>query len=137
MKEKVKQALISYFIDDYNGRMGREYKVSSVSQEQFHQIMSKAESVTICYQSYCCYGMYHMCWIDEYANSIWNMTEEEVRDMTISVFEEHIDDFNQQGRVAFCEDESGIHILFIARDLKKHKMDTFIDLWKGDVKQKN
>lgn len=133
MKKKLAQALVSYFIDEYNKKMERKYKLASISKEQFLQLMSKAESVTICYQNYCCYGMYNMCWFDEYASGIWYMTEDEVREMAISVFEGRIDELDTDRRIVACEDEYGTHILLIGRDVKKYKMDTFIDFWRGGM----
>lgn len=133
MKKKLTQALVSYFIDEYNTKMERKYELALIYKEQFQQFMSEAERVTICYHNYCCYGMYNMCWFDEYAKGIWDMTEDDVKEMAIKVFEGRVDEFNAEGRIAVCEDEYGIHILLFGRDIKKYKMNTFIDFWRGGM----
>lgn len=129
MKKKLKQALVTYFITDYNKRINRHYKQTKMSKMEFLNMMSKAERVSICQHNYCCYGMFKMCWFDEYAKGIWYMTDDEVKEMAIDIFESYVDEFNEDGRIAICEDECGVHILLLARDLKEHKMDTFIDFW--------
>ena len=130
MKKKLNEALVSYFVEDYNERMNRKYQLISISRECLYQMLSNTKKVAISYMSYCCYGLYHFCWLDEYAEGIWGMSEDEVREMITGVFESHIEEFNSDGRVAFYEDDKGAHVLFLARDLKTHKIDTFIDFWK-------
>lgn len=133
MKKKLRQALVSYFVNDYNTQLELRYKLMDISIERFQQMMVEAERVSICYYNYCCRGMYHCCWFDEYTHQIWGLTEDRVRELVLSVFKEHAEEFNRNERIACCEDEYGIHIVMVARDVKKYKMDILIDLWKGEI----
>lgn len=131
MKKKLTQAMVSYFIDDYNQNLKRSYQRVNISKDQFYQMLFDASCTSISYLSYCCYGLYNRCWLDEYSEGLFNLSEEEVRSMIEGVFEGYIDTFNSDGRVAMYEDTNGIHILFIARDLRNMKKDIFIDLLGG------
>ena len=131
MKKKLTQALVMYFIDDYNQNMKRSYQRVNISRDQFYQMLFDASCTSISYLSYCCYGLYHHCWLDEYSEGLFNLSEEEVRSIIEDVFDGYIDTFNADGRVAMYEDANGIHILLLARDLRNMKKDIFIDLFGG------
>ena len=125
MKKKDKYALINYAINSYNKKLNAEYKIKKVSPKFLLDLLKKYNHSNATEWMYCCYGMYKSCWEEHIFDGNWGWDQEFVDHYIKIIICDLKKSIKRDSRVGIYEDEIGVHVVIVARDLPQ-KTDFFI-----------
>lgn len=132
MKIKDKQKIIGFAINQYNERLKGHYQRTPLSKKRLLDLVEKYKHPGAAVWCYCCNGLYEDCWEDLFAEGIWGQSQEDVNDLIKWWIQELSKSCKRDNRTAWYEDEYGVHVVIVARDLPKWKKD-FLFLFTDEV----
>lgn len=124
MKKQERYKLLNYVKKDYSERFMRNYEFKKLSKKALYELLQQNKHSSMCEWSYCCYGLYQNCWQEPVEAGCWQDTQKEVDDIIKHTIGSTAKIFRKDSRILYCEDEYGIHVIIIARDV--HKTDYLI-----------
>lgn len=120
MKKNERYGLINYAVKDYNKKFNLDYKPVYKSKKDIASLLKQYPHSSMCYWSYCCYGLYQNCWQELVEEGNWGITQEEVNKVVLNIFtSDLLRKCRNQNRMFWCEKDGLIHMVIIARDLCK------------------
>lgn len=124
MKRKDKYKLFNYAKNEYSKIFKCDYRFDYKSKKDIKSLLKEYPNSSMCYWSYCCYGLYTNCWQDPVAEGIWDYTQEQVNKIILNIFtSDLLKKCRTEKRMLYCEQDGLVHIIIIARDLKEYKED--------------
>lgn len=117
MKKQEKYKLLNYAKEDYSEKFRRNYEFKRLSKRALHKLLRQNKHSSMCEWSYCCYGLYQNCWQEPVQEGIWRMTQERVNRSIKNTIDSTSKICRKDNRILYCEDEYGIHVVVIARDV--------------------
>lgn len=117
MKKQEKYKLLNYAKEDYSEKFRRNYEFKRLSKRALHKLLRQNKHSSMCEWSYCCYGLYQNCWQEPVKEGIWRMTQERVNRSIKYIIDSTSKICRRDNRILYCEDEYGIHVVIIARDV--------------------
>lgn len=117
MKKQEKYKLLNYAKEDYSEKFRRNYEFKKLSKRALHELLQQNNHSSMCEWSYCCYGLYQNCWQEPVEEGIWRMTQERVNRSIKYIIDSTSKICRRDNRILYCEDEYGIHVVIIARDV--------------------
>ena len=109
MKKKDRYKLLNHAKKDYSEKFNRNYEFKKLSKKALYELLKQYKHSSMCEWSYCCYGLYHNCWQD---------TQKEIDDIIKSTIDLTARICRKDSRILYCENEYGIHVVIIARDVQ-------------------
>ena len=119
MKKQERYKLLNHAKRDYSERFKRNYEFKKLSKKALYELLKQNKHSSMCEWSYCCYGLYQNCWQDPIEEGCWGMAQERVNKCIKYTIDETAKVCRRDSRILYCEDEFGIHIVIIARDIMK------------------
>jgi len=104
---------------------GIKFKAAKFSKKFIKCLFDKYTNYNMSEYHYCCGGLHHNCWIDDYEEGLWELTLDEVKDIiksTIDYCGKYLYDTNKFGnRFYYYHDETKnvIHLYIFTRDIVK------------------
>lgn len=117
MKKKDKYKLINYAIANYNKELNSKYTRKRISANKLLRLLDNYKHSSVCEWNYCCYGMYRNCWQEPIYAGNWGWTQESVNYCIRMILNDLRKPIKRDERVAMYEDEIGVHVVIVARDL--------------------
>lgn len=119
MKKKDRYKLLNYAKKDYSEMFNHNYKFKKMSKRQLYKLLKENKHSSMCIWSYCCYGLYQNCWQDIVEEGCWQDTQKEVDRIIKHTIDVTSKICRKDGRILYFEDEYGIHVVIITRDINK------------------
>lgn len=117
MKKQERYKLLNHAKKDYSKTFNRNYEFKKMSKRALYELLKQHKHSSMCDWSYCCYGLYQNCWQDVVQAGCWQDTQEEVDDIIKRTIDFTAKICKRDSRILYCEDEYGIHVVIIARDV--------------------
>ena len=117
MKKQERYKLINHAKKDYSERFKRNYEFKNLSRKALHKLLQQNKHSSMCEWDYCCYGLYQNCWQEVVQAGCWQETQKEVDDIINHTINSTAKICRKDSRILYCEDEYGIHVVIIARDI--------------------
>ena len=117
MKKKDRYKLLNYSKKDYSEKFNRNYEFKNMSKKDLCELLKQNKHSSMCEWSYCCYGLYRNCWQEPIEKGNWGMTQEWVDKCIKRTIDETAKICRKDNRILYCEDEHGVHVVIIARDV--------------------
>lgn len=119
MKKQERYKLLNYAKKDYSETFNRNYEFKKMSKKALYKLLKQNKHSSMCEWSYCCYGLYQNCWQDPIEEGMWGMTQEWVDKCIKGIIDETAKSYRKDNRILYYEDEYGVHVIIIARDVAK------------------
>lgn len=117
MKIKERYKVLNYAKKDYSKQFKRNYEFKNLSRKALHKLLQQNKHSYMCEWSYCCYGLYQCCWQDPVEEGCWNMSQARVDKCIKNTIDDTAKACRRDNRILYCEDEYGIHVAIITRDI--------------------
>ena len=127
MKIKDRYHVINQAIKQYNETFQWvDFKLRKFSKKELFNLLESHTCSSGCMWFYCCDGIWQNCWQDPFFEGNWGCSQKDVDDTIRGIIEDTAKACKKDNRIGWCENEDGVHIVIIARDLLKEKADYFI-----------
>lgn len=120
MKKQERYKLLNHVKKDYSERFNRNYEFKKLSKRALYELLRQNKHSSMCEWWYCCYGLYQNCWQEVVEEGCWQETQKEVDNIIKSTIDSTVKICRKDSRILYCEDEYGVHVVIIARDVKRH-----------------
>lgn len=117
MKLKERYKVLNYAKKQYFEAFNRNYEFKKLSKKALYKLLQENKHSTMTEWSYCCYGLYRCCWQDPFAEGIWDMSQERVDEIIKDIIDRTAKICRKDNRILYCEDEVGVHVVIVARDV--------------------
>ena len=117
MKKQDRYKLLNYVKRDYSEQLNRNYEFKKFSKKILYELLKQNKHSSMCEWSYCCCGLYQNCWQEPVEPGCWDYTQEKVNDIIKYTIDATAKACKKDSRVLYCEDEYGIHVVIVARDI--------------------
>ena len=124
MKKKDRYELLNHARKKYSHTFKRNYEFKKLSKKDLHEVLKQNKHSSMCEWDYCCDGLYFNCWQEPFEEGVWDLTQEQVNNIIKNTINSTAKICRKDSRILFCEDELGIHVIIVARDV--HKCDYLI-----------
>ncbi len=120
MKKQERYKLLNHAKKDYSERFNRNYEFKKMSKKALYELLKQNKHSAMCEWDYCCYGLYQNCWQELFEEGNWYMSQKRVDDIIKYAINSTAKICRKDNRILYYEDEYGIHVVIIARDVKRH-----------------
>ena len=117
MKKQERYKLLNHAKKDYSERFCRNYKFKELSKRALYELLRQNKHSSMCEWDYCCYGLHQNCWQELFEEGNWNMSQKRVNDIIKHIIDSTAKICRKDNRILYCENEYGIHVIIIARDV--------------------
>lgn len=124
MKRQERYKILNYAKKEHSEKQNTEYKYKKLSQKALQRILKNHKHSFMCEWSYCCYGMYEVCWEELYKEGIWDMSQDMVDGCIKNAIHNTAKVCRKDSRILYAEKEDRIEVIIVARDV--HKLDYMI-----------
>ena len=119
MKKKDRYKLINHAKKEYSEIFNRNYKFKKLSKKDLYELLRQNNKhSSMCKWDYCCYGLYQNCWQELFEAGNCELTQERVNRIIKNTIDSTAKICRKDSRVLYCEDEHGINVIIVARDVK-------------------
>ena len=119
MKKQERYKLLNYAKRDYSEKFKRNYEFKKISKKALYELLKQNKHSSMCEWSYCCYGLYQNCWQEPVEAECWQDKQKEVDDIIKNTIDFTAKICRKDNRILYCENEYGIHVIIISRDIDK------------------
>lgn len=119
MKRQERYKMLNYARKDYAENLNADYKFKKMSPKTLQRILRNHKHSFMCEWSYCCYGMYEVCWEELYKEGIWDMSQDMVDRGIMNAIHNTAKVCRRDSRILYAEKEDIIKVIIIARDVYK------------------
>lgn len=119
MKKQDRYKLFNYVKKDYSEIFGKNYEFKKLSKRALYKLLQQNKHSSMCEWDYCCFGLYQNCWVEPVEAGCWQNTQKEVDDIIKYTIDSTAKICRKDSRILYCQDEHGIHVIIIARDVCK------------------
>lgn len=120
MKKQDRYKLLNYAKNDYSKTFERNYEFKKMSKNYLLSLLKQHKHSKMCIWSYCCYGLYTNCWQDPIEDGIWGMSQVAVDKAIEDTIKNTAKICRRDNRILYCENEYGIHVVIVARDVMEN-----------------
>lgn len=117
MKLKDRYKIINHAKRYYSETFNQNYEFKKLSKKALYKLLEENKHSTVTKQYYCCYGLYKSCWCEPFFEGSWCMTQKQVDEVIKYIIDETAKICRRDSRILYCEDEQGVHVIIIARDV--------------------
>ena len=119
MKKQERYKLLNYAKRDYSEKFKRNYEFKKISKKALYELLKQNKHSSMCEWSYCCYGLYQNCWQEPVEAGCWHDKQKAVDDIIKNTIDFTAKICRKDNRILYCENEYGIHVIIISRDIDK------------------
>ena len=120
MKKKDRYKLLNHAKKDYSEKFNLNYEFKKLSKKDLYELLNQNKHSSMCEWDYCCYGLYKNCWQELFEEGNWGLTQERVNWIIKYTIDSTAKICRKDSRVLYCEDEHGVNVIIIARDINSH-----------------
>lgn len=126
MKKQERYKLLNSAREDYSERFDCDYVFKKLSKRDLYKLLQQNKHSSMCEWFYCCQGLYENCWQELIQVGIWGVTQEDVDYDIKYAIDVTAKACRKDNRILYREDEYGIHVVIIARDVTFNQCDYLI-----------
>ena len=119
MKIQERYKLLNHAKKNYSEIFNCDYQFKKLSKRALYKLLEDNKHSAMCEWWYCCNGLYHNCWQEPIEEGCWDATQKAVDDAIKETITFTAKICRKDSRILYCEDEYGIHIIIVARDVFK------------------
>lgn len=117
MKKQERYKLLNHAKKEYSEIFKCDYQFKRLSKKALYELLQQNKHSSLCEWSYCCYGLYQNCWQEPYFVGNWGLTQKRIDEIIKSTIDETAKICRKDSRILYCEDEYGVRVVIIARDV--------------------
>lgn len=126
MKKQERYKLLNYAKADYSERFKHDYAFKKLAKKDLYKLLQQNNHSSMCEWFYCCHGLHENCWQELIQVGIWGATQKEVDSSIKYAIDVTSKACRKDNRILYHEDEYGIHVAIIARDVTFNQCDYLI-----------
>lgn len=137
MKIQERYGLLNYAKNEYYRIFKSDYQFKKLSKRALLKLLEDNKHSAMCEWWYCCEGLYHNCWQEPIEEGCWSATQKEVDNTIRETITSTAKICRKDNRILYHEDEHGVHVIIVARDVLECDYLIFSQMKKGfDIKNR-